>query len=517
MRRPVIFILLAVILTSASVVRVPALATYGFSDDEAAKVRAIAAYRRGDFAANAEHPMLLKLTMWGTMSAADRWNTAVTDAWRVAPETALRLPNAIAGVLTVAAVYAVSAILFGPVVALSAAAIVSIDSNITAINRIGKEDTFLMLFFLIAVYCYERAKVVIDVDRARAQRWYLLCGAGFGLMLASKYMPHIYGLYALYNVSTTEERPNTGPNRVRLHAAMAAAFLAANVAIVLPSTWHYIAAYLHGGMLSHHGEMYENQLYVTNVAVSLAGVPFTYYFDLIGTKVSILVLACALAGIVPLIRRRHERGFVWLRVFLVFLTLGYSVMAAKFQRYSLPILFFIDILAAVGLVSTLTWLADRVQRAWAKRAVLTLGYVAVLGTLIVDIATTAPFYSMHQNAIGSHLEPPGTRFPEEAYDYGVREAVADIARVAPPGAAIVSDAPGVVEYYLARTGRRDIEARSLSRQGTAHRREQWVLVQDDHIYFENVSFIEHLRRALPPWREYTVMKTPVLQVFHLTS
>ena len=47
-------------------------------------------------------------------------------------------------------------------------------------------------------------------------------------------------------------------------------------------------------------------------------------------------------------------------------------------------------------------------------------------------------------------------------------------------------------------------------------REQWVLVQDDHIYFENISQIEHLRRAGTPWRVYRVMNTPVLQVFHLT-
>ena len=517
MRPRVIAFLLAVILVLASAFRVPALSTYGFSDDEAAKIRAVEAYRHGDFSANAEHPMLLKLMMWGTMAAADRWNGVVGESWRMTAEGALRLPNVVAGVLTVAAVYGVSAMLFGPVIALCAAAIVAVDPNITAINRIGKEDTLLMLFFLIAVYCYERAKKVVDVNRVRADRWYLWCGASFGLMLASKYMPHMYGLYALYNVSTTGERPNSGPDRIRLHAVMAAAFIAANVAIVFPSTGHYIATYVGGGTLNHHGEMYENQLYVTNAAVSLAGVPFTYYFNLIGTKVPILVLACALAGIVPLIRRRHERGFVWLRIFLIFLMLGYSVMAAKFQRYSLPILVFIDILAAVGVVTTMTWLAHRIQRAAVRRAVLGVGCGIVVCTLIVDSAKITPFYSMHQNVIGSHLAPPGTRFPEEAYDYGVREAVADIARVAPRGAAIVSDTPEVVEYYLARTGRHDIEVRSLSMQGTAWRREQWVLVQNDHIYFENVSFVEYLRREQQPWREYAVMKTPVLQAFHLPS
>jgi len=110
-----------------------------------------------------------------------------------------------------------------------------------------------------------------------------------------------------------------------------------------------------------------------------------------------------------------------------------------------------------------------------------------------------------------------TRFPEEAYDYGVREAVTAIARGAPRHTAIVSDAPGVVAYYLQRLGRSDIEARSLSTQGTAPHREQWIFVQNDHIYFENVSFVEHLRHVQRPWREYAVMKTPVLQVFHLTS
>jgi hypothetical protein len=218
-----------------------------------------------------------------------------------------------------------------------------------------------------------------------------------------------------------------------------------------------------------------------------------------------------------LIQRRKERGFVWLRIFLVFLLLAYSVMAAKFQRYSLPMLLFVDILAAVGLVTTLAWLADRVQRIWSRQVVLPIGCAIVVGTLIVDSITIAPFYSMHQNAIGSRMEPPGTRFPEEAYDYGVREAVSDIARVAPHHTSIVSDAPDVVAYYLGRIGRTDIEARSLSTQGTAPRREQWVLVQNDHIYFENVSFVEHLRQVRRPWREYSVMKTPVLQVFHLTS
>jgi hypothetical protein len=106
-------------------------------------------------------------------------------------------------------------------------------------------------------------------------------------------------------------------------------------------------------------------------------------------------------------------------------------------------------------------------------------------------------------------------FPEEAYDFGTREAVADIARSAGPGAAIVGDTPAIVAYYLRRSRRPDLRPRSFSMQGLAPSGEQFVLVQDDHIYFENVAAVEELRRNNAPWREYRVMRTSVLQVFHL--
>src|SRR6267142_2694025 len=49
---------LAVVTSLAFGYRAVALSTYGFSEDEVNKVRAIEQYRRGDFGANAEHPML---------------------------------------------------------------------------------------------------------------------------------------------------------------------------------------------------------------------------------------------------------------------------------------------------------------------------------------------------------------------------------------------------------------------------------------------------------------------------
>jgi hypothetical protein len=138
-----------------------------------------------------------------------------------------------------------------------------------------------------------------------------------------------------------------------------------------------------------------------------------------------------------------------------------------------------------------------------------------VGVLAVEQWRAAPVYSIYQNAIGERLARPAETFPEEAYDFGVREAVAAIAAEARPGAAIVSDVPMAVEYYLRRAGRGDLEARSLSGQGLRMSGEQWVLVQDSHTYFENAPVVVQLRQDGSPLQEYRLGGTPVLQVFRV--
>src|SRR5262249_3367194 len=251
----------------ALAVRVSALSTYGFSEDEINKVRAIEAYRAGQFSANAEHPMLMKLAMWGSVSLTNAWNRHVASDKTVSLETAIRLPNAIAGAATTVAVFGVADLLFGAPVGLVGAAIWALDVNAIATNRIGKEDSLLLLFFLVAVFCYERAKRIGSVDLRRAQRWYALSGAAFGLMFASKYMLHYFGIYALFNLLTDLQPGSNKPDRISYFGAMGLAFLVANPALILPATWRYIASYLQGDMLLHHGYLYAGALYVVDVPI----------------------------------------------------------------------------------------------------------------------------------------------------------------------------------------------------------------------------------------------------------
>ena len=499
--------------------RVSALSTYGLSEDEINKVHAIEQYRAGRFGANAEHPMLMKLAMWGSVSLSDAWNRIAPSDRAIALETALRVPNAVAGAATTLVIFGVADLLFGAAAGAVAAAIWAFDVNAIAINRIGKEDTFLLLFFLLAVFCYERAKRTGSFDLGRAQRWYTLSGAAFGLMLASKYMPHYLGIYAIFNVLTDREPGANKPHRLWFYGAMAAVFVAANPAIVMPDTWRYIASYVRGDMLAHHGYVYAGALYVTNVPISSLGVPPTYYLRLLATRVPLVLLAAIVPGAIEMIRRRSERGFVLLRVLTVLLLVPYSLMAAKFLRYALPMLATIDLIAAVGLVAGIRWL---LRKQWlsiaTRRTVAALAVAVFVAGVVSAQQAAAPFYSLFQNAVGARVDRHAAAFPEQTYDYGVREAAATIARAAAPSAIVVTDAPAVAAEYLRRDGRPDLVVRSLSSgRVTSGGSETWVLVQDEHITFENQWLVERLRARQRPWKEFRMDDVVALQVFRSTG
>src|ERR1700680_1274087 len=82
---------LAVVTSLAFGYRAVALSRYGLSEDEVNKVRAIEQYRHGHFGANAEHPMLMKLAMWGSVELTGVWNHVAPTGETVAIESAVLL------------------------------------------------------------------------------------------------------------------------------------------------------------------------------------------------------------------------------------------------------------------------------------------------------------------------------------------------------------------------------------------------------------------------------------------
>ena len=97
----------------------------------------------------------------------------------------------------------------------------------------------------------------------------------------------------------------------------------------------------------------------------------------------------------------------------------------------------------------------------------------------------------------------------------MREAVSAIAGAAGPAAVIVSDAPDVVAHYLKDSTRPDLRVASLSGGGIPPREpEVWVIVQDEHITFENQLLVWQLRGTVP-WREIAAGNARAAQVFRI--
>ena len=132
----------------------------GFAEDEANKIFAARAYEQGDFTANAEHPMVMKMLCFASTHVASAWNRAVGQGinLRISEETALRLPNAAFGALTVIPLLLLTTGLLGFRVGLVTSLLWALGLDAIWFNRTVKEDTLLVFFMLWGFYLYYRAK-----------------------------------------------------------------------------------------------------------------------------------------------------------------------------------------------------------------------------------------------------------------------------------------------------------------------------------------------------------------------
>jgi hypothetical protein len=395
------------------------------------------------------------------------------------------------------------------------------------LNRIGKEDSLLVLLLLCGAWLYEEARTRHLARGTAPNRWYAASGAAFGLMMASKYMPYYLGLWALFGLAVAAEARRSGGRggapagtvharaSVWFFLAMAGAFLAANPVILRPGTWDYLLHYLGGGTMTHHGAFFAGRLYVNMIGATPWGLPWHFYLTYLVTKTPVPVLAAIALGTAELVRRRRERGAIFARVFLVFFLLPASLMASKFARYLLPTLVVLDVVAALGLARAMTLVAPG---GWRGVGRLTAGGLAtvVVGSAAFAQVSSSPYPSLYQNAVAQRVSA-AVLFPnDEFYDLGMREAVGWIAERAAPGASIASDAPGVVAEYLRRAGRTDLENRSLSMGGPGRPPvESWVLAQDSHACFESQQVVSQLRRRQAPAFTVGARGTAAVEAFRL--
>lgn len=508
--------------------RLYGLDSAGLCEDETNKVFAVRSYKQGDFTANAEHPMVMKLLCFASLSAADLWNRtfAINGLTRISEEASLRFPNAFFGALTVVPLFLFAMVFFGFRVALITSFLWAVGLNAIWFNRIGKEDTLLVFFMLCGFYLYNRAKERPAADVVGQELYYVLSGVAFGLMLASKYFPHYYGFFMLFyhlaGYNPRNNRPLTRRQRACHFGAMVVSFVAFNFAAFVPKTWRYVWAFVNEDLLTHHGYLLGDDLFVNEVSHTPFGIPWYFYFLFLCIKLPLPVLAAFIVGTVEVFRRRGPRGYLFLRVMLLLWLVPMSIVGAKWTRYTLGLMPIVYITAAVGVMAlwrlVSAWITRRASVGASPRfapvsAVVLLSLAFVVAPAAISLASL-PYPSLYLSPLGGNRI--GYYFPhDEFYDIGARESIRYIADRAPAGAIVASEIPGVLSYYLERFGRTDIRSEIMSNPGFDFfsARPDFVILQRGRMYFENRNIFSLIEANYPVVQESRIRGGIACQVF----
>src|SRR5215207_5505082 len=350
--------------------RVTGLGAEGLSEDELNKLNAVADYRaNGLTGANGEHPMLMKALQAATIILAEKWNStslvASRPANRIAPETALRLPGAIVGALTTILIFLIASELFGSEVALIAAALWAFDPSAIGFNRVAKEDSFLLFFFLLANVFWLRGQRVAESTDRNPNIYYWATAASYGAMVASKYLPHLFAISMCYYwmfQRLPETRWRLGKKRIlTVFAIMGLVFLVLSPTVLLPETWRQMGLFAGGKRVSHDGYEFMNKLYSQKWDDWLHGIPV--YFDLVFTavKLPILTVVGFLTGLPLLFRRKLGDGRYFLLFWFLLWVVAFCFPGGKFTRYYTTVLPAVLITSALGIQFAGRWLAERIS------------------------------------------------------------------------------------------------------------------------------------------------------------
>lgn len=516
MDRTVVLVLTLLVIVGLGF-RVSQLSAIGFAEDEVNKVDAIEAFEQGNIGVNAEHPMLMKTLMYASVQIAHRLRSVGTN---LSDETVFRLPNAIFGALTVIPLFLLTAAFFDRRTGLLAAAFWAVGVNAITYNRVGKEDTLLVFFMLFGFFFYLRAKQTSPRDQHTRKHNHLLSGVSFGLMLASKYFPHYFGLNALYHhlFRVRKSEPGDPPGKTYrvFYLALLLAFLVANPPVLLPQVWNYLNAYMGEKLLAHSGYLFADHLYNNKVSSTPFGTPIYFYLLFMAIKIPLLVLVSFLIGLVVSIKRRAHPGHAFALFMFLLWIVPYSLMGAKWLRYSLSLMPFVYMLAAIGLAALIKTSTSKMSGQAGARTVVTAVLVAIfVGVPAWKAYTAAPHYALYTNVLGkNHI---GYFFPhDEFYDDGLREAIRFVCDTAPKSALIAHETPAVTRYYLRRFGREDLNSRAISAPDfdvTTVSGPAYIIIQKGRTYFENRDKIRFVQGNLTRVHEVKVDGLTAAEVF----
>lgn len=520
---------LAVLVLAGFGLRVSSLGAEGLSEDELNKLQAVSDYREhGLTSANGEHPLLMKALQTASLVLADKWNsTKLGSHHAISPETALRFPSVVFGALTAILIYLLATELFGAEVGLIAAALWAFDPSAIGFNRIAKEDTFLLFFFLLAnVFWLRGQRIAESQSNLRAVKYYWATAAAFGAMLASKYLPQLItitiGYYWAFQ-AIPETRWRLGKKRMLMFfGIMGIVFLALNPPILWPATWRQMGLFAGQKLVVHDGYEFMGKLYSHRMTDWLNGTPWYFYHVFVAVKLPLLTFAGFLVGLPLLFRRKLGDGRYFILLWLFLWMMTFSFAGGKFTRYFTVALPAVLITSAIGVQFAGHWISQRLSSLlsaeWPKSYVrLTLALLVVL-TSLKAAADSSPHFRLYTNALGGGIAKEGYYFPhDEFYDASMRDVMFEIAKRAKPEARVASESPTLASYYAQRANRPDLVCVFLSDPNALKQLSEGDFVIDarGRRYFSNELVTAALKQSSTPAFQVSLGSIPSASVYLL--
>jgi hypothetical protein len=232
--------------------------------------------------------------------------------------------------------------------------------------------------------------------------------------------------------------------------------------------------------------------------------------------VPILTLIAFLVGLFIAIRHPRHVGHAFLIFMFLFWLVPYSLIGGKWLRYTLSVMPFVYMFAAVGVVGLVRRAAPLLANVKGARVVLPALAVVLFVCLPTWTAfANRPHYALYTNALGGGKA--GYFFPhDEFYDDGLREAIKFVTDEAPQGATVAHETPAVVHHYLSVFGRTDLNSQVISAKDfdvTTAPGPVYVIVQRGRTYFENRDELEVVRTKFRRVHSVTIKGVTAAEVF----
>jgi predicted membrane-bound dolichyl-phosphate-mannose-protein mannosyltransferase len=529
--RALLAIMLSMFVLAGLGFRTVGLSKEALSEDELNKLNAVTDYRaHGLTAANGEHPFLMKASLTISVIACERWNATSLIAshpeWNIPVETALRLPGAILGALSAVFIFLIAMELFGLEVALISAALWSFDPLTISFNRIAKEDTFLVFFFLLMNVFWLRGQRVAESQPHRnPDRFYWAAAASFGAMMASKYVPQMLSIPVAYYYifqGMTPTRWRMGKKKfLKFFLIMGVVFLILNPTILLPDTWRTMANFAGYKLMGHDSYEFFGRLYPHRMADWLRGEPWYFYFALLGLKLPPAIALAFAGGVALLFRRATGDGRYFLLFWLFFWGLTFIIAGGKFTRYATSLMPAVIMTAALAI----QFAGRALGKAFGRINQGAIGvYVraAFVSLLIISTmwsaASAAPHFRLYMNSLGGGEAKAGAYFPQdEFYDAYMMDTMNEVAKRATPGARVGTEIPILADYYAGRAQRKDLVCTQFFSPADLEKFAPGDFLIDarGRTYFANQAMLARLRSNTKPAFTVSVGNTPAADVYVL--